>query len=134
MDSLLFPDDALEALRSAVWKLDAERAYDGMSDSFMWSDESWEEVISVCGEHKNWSFRFLLAYRGMVIRGEADGLESLQPLWNQVARECPQWPGLRPERNSPLLANDLRRASRRLCAQFARVEQELRKTSSDTVE
>lgn len=118
MDSLLLPDDAIAILRRAVWRPDAARFYEVMSGGFWWTDELVREASRVCVGRDNWSFRYLMGYRASVVRGEPD--ECLRPVWEQLRRECPAWPGLRPERSSPALAAELRRESRRQCVEFLR--------------
>ena len=48
----------------------------------------------------------------------------------QVAKSCPGWPGLRPERRSPTLAAELDRASRKACVEFRRLEREIEARTS----
>jgi hypothetical protein len=107
MEELLFPEEAIVILRAAVYLPDAKRSYDMMSGSFLGSDELLRESAPACRRHNSWAFRFLLGYRGSVIRGTPDN--KLLPLWEQVMRSCPNWPGLRPERNNPSLAAEMRR-------------------------
>jgi hypothetical protein len=64
-----------------------------------------------------------MACRRSVIRPAPDS--RFRPVWEQVAKACPGWPGLRPERNSPTLATALGRAGRRACVEFGRLEREL---------
>lgn len=124
MDSLLLPVDAIAVLRRAVWQPDAKRSYELMTGSFWWSDELVHELSRLCVGRDNWSFRYLMGYRASVIRGAPN--EALRPVWEQVARECPNWPGLRPERNSPGLAAELHREGRRQCVEFMRWERQVR--------
>jgi hypothetical protein len=129
MDSLLLPDDAIAVLRRAVWQPDAKRSYELMTGSFWWPDELVHEVSRLCVERDNWSFRYLMGYRASVIRGAPQ--EAYRPVWEQVARECPDWPGLRPERNSPALAVELHREGRRQCVEFSRLERRLRRKAEE---
>ena len=87
---------------------DAERSYTGLSDSFTWSDELLLDAMVRYGG--GYPFSELLGYRHSVIRGAPDS--RLRPVWEQVTNACPNWPGLRPERNSPTLAAELDRAGR----------------------
>ena len=65
----MFPEEAIESLREAVYDPDADRSYEMMSDSFMWSDERlWETMARNGGQ----ACRSLLGYRGSVIRGAPD--------------------------------------------------------------
>ena len=127
MDSLLLPDDAIVILRRAVWQPDAKRSHELMTGSFWWSDELVGEVARLCVGKDNWSFRYLMGYRASVIRGAPN--VAFRPVWEQVAQECPDWPGLRPERNSQALAVELHREGRRQCVEFMRWERQLRAKS-----
>jgi hypothetical protein len=119
MEELLFPEEAIVILRAAVYFADAKRSYDMMSGSFLWSDELLRESAPACRRHNSWAFRYLLGYRGSVIRGTPDN--KLLPVWEQVMRSCPNWPGFRPERNSTNLAAELRRIGKAECRRiFAR--------------
>ncbi len=129
MDVPLFPEEALDILRGAVYYAEAERSYEAMSDSFWWSDELLREASLPCHLHKNWAFRYLMGYRGSVIRGEPDA--TLQLIWEQVERACPDWPGLHPERFSPTLAKELHRAGRKFRVEFLRDEREFRRQGLD---
>ncbi len=129
-DVMMLPEVALDILRGAVYHPEAERSYEVMSGSFWWSDELVREASAACRRHDSWAFRFLMAYRGSVIRGVPDS--ALWPVWEQVTKACPDWPGLRPERNSPTLATELHRAGQRQCVEFLRLERELRRHAPDS--
>jgi hypothetical protein len=122
VSELLFPDEALHILRGARYRPDAERSYEVMSDSFWWSDELVREASYVCRRHDSWAFRCLMGYRVSVILGAPDA--HLRPVWDQVVRACPEWPGLCRERNSPILARELHRERRKRCVEFLRWERE----------
>ncbi|MDG3002481.1 hypothetical protein [Paludisphaera mucosa] len=122
MSMLLFPDAALDILRGASYRPEAERSYDILSGSYWWCDELVRETFAACRRHDSWAFRYLMGYRGSLIRGAPDA--ELMPVWEQVARACPHWPGLRPERNSPTLAGELHREGRKKCAEFLSWERE----------
>jgi hypothetical protein len=124
MTELLFPDEALEILCGAAYQHDAERSYEVMSGSFWWSDELVRDTVASCRRHDSWAFRYLMGYRGSLIRGAPES--GLLPVWDQVTRECPNWPGLRIERNSPSLAKELHRAEREQCVEFLRWERQSR--------
>ena len=120
MGTQLFGFGPLHFLSKAVYDPDAQRCYEILADSFFWSDELvWEGFAEFS---QDWPFRQLMAYRGTVIRGAPD--PDLQPVWEQVAKECPGWPGLRPERSSPALAAALQRARRRAYVELLRLERE----------
>jgi hypothetical protein len=118
VDPLLLPDDALDILRGAVWNPQAERFYEVMSGAFWWTDELVREASRACMAKGNWAFRYLMGYRASLIRGAPD--DRLRPAWDQVRRECPTWPGLRPERSGPGLAKEMDREGRRQCVAFRR--------------
>jgi hypothetical protein len=122
----MFTEEALEFLREAVYHPRAERTYEMMSDSFIWSDERiWETMARY-----DWQVvRTLLGYRGSVIRGAPD--IDQRRVWEQVSKSCPEWPGLRPERNSPTLAAELLRARRRACVQSLREMREMEREEQD---
>jgi hypothetical protein len=129
MSGLLFPDEALDILRGASYRPDAERSYEIMSGSFWWSDELVREASAACRRHDSWAFRYLMGYRGSLIRGAPDA--ELKPVWEQVARACPHWPGLRSERNSPTLASELHQEGRKQCVEFLRWGRESRGQTTD---
>jgi hypothetical protein len=129
VDSLLLPDDAIAVFRRAVWNPDARRFHEMMTGSFWWTDELVQEVAQLCSGRDNWSFRYLMGYRASVIRGKPDG--RFRPVWDQVARECPDWPGLRPERSSVSLGAELHREGRRQCIAFLRWECQMSSNKSD---
>jgi hypothetical protein len=111
MDESLFPEAALAVLREACWDPDATHSFEIMSGGFRWSDERLEDAASACMQAGSWAFRSLLGYRASLIRGVPR--EELRAAWDQLLRECPSWPGFRPERLSPALAAELDRESRR---------------------
>ncbi len=100
-DRTIFPEGALELLRQVRYDPAAECHYEGMSGGLVWSDEFPREVISACHAEHNFAFRYVLAYRASLIR-EAPR-EKFRPVWHQLLQECPHWPGLRYERQSPSL-------------------------------
>jgi hypothetical protein len=125
VDPLLLPDDAIIILRQAIWQPDARRFLEMMTGAFWWTDELVQEIAHLCVARGNWSFRYLMGYRASVIRGKPE--ERFRPVWDQVARECPDWPGLRPERNCVSLATELHREGRKKCIEFLRLEREIQK-------
>jgi len=125
MDSLLLPNNAIIILRRAFWQPDARRFYEMMTGSFWWTDELIQEVAQLCSGRNNWSFRYLMAYRASLIRGKPN--EGFCPVWDQIIRECPNWPGLRPERSSVSLATELHHEGRKQCVAFLRWERQLAK-------
>lgn len=119
-DHLLFPEAALAILRDVQYNPDAMMKYDGMSDSLYWSDEFPDEATSACMAVKSWAYRFVLAYRASLIMSRPR--EELQPVWEQLAQECPEWPGFRPERRSIDLKPELEARSARFSADLDQLE------------
>ena len=122
MNELLFPAEAVAILRQARWDANAQRSYDAMSGGFGWSDEGLNDVALLCVEVGNWAFRYLMGYRASLIRGAPR--EELRAVWDQLRRECPGWPGFRPERSSPDLAVELKCEDRRISREFLRADKE----------
>lgn len=60
---------------------------------------------------RNCVHRYLLAYRASVTLGEERA--EFRPVWEQVTRHAPNWPGLRPERQGEQSSRRLRAALRR---------------------
>jgi len=102
---MLFPDEAFALLQQARWDASATRQYEIMSGGFAWSDEWPSDVAYLCVERGSWAFRYVMGYRASLIRGAPR--EELRAPWDQLLRECPEWPGFRPERSSPALTKDL---------------------------
>jgi hypothetical protein len=87
-----------------------------MSGGLRWGDEFPPETISACMREDNWAFRFVWAYRASLIRGEPR--EELRAAWDQLARECPDWPGFLPERRAPELRERLEAENARFLAEM----------------
>src|SRR5262249_52343053 len=126
---MLFPEPALAILRQARRDANARRSYEIMSGGFAWSDERRGEVTFICMEHGSWAFRYVLGYRASLIRGAPR--EGLRASWDQLLRECPQWPGFDPERRSPTLAGELAREDQRTGRTLDRLDREIRKLSDE---
>ena len=92
---MLFPA-AIEILREARWSLDATRRYEILSGGFYWTDERIFEVADICMDSESWAFRYVLRYRASIIGGEPRA--ELRAPWDQLRKECQEWPGFRPER------------------------------------
>jgi hypothetical protein len=123
MEGMLFPEPALAILRQARWDANATYSFEIMSGGFAWSDECLGQVAFICMERGSWAFRFVLGYRASLSR-EAPR-EEFRASWEQLQRECPEWPGFRPERRAPSLAAELDREQRKLCAGFRRLERRI---------
>lgn len=107
----LFSADALAVLDRMAFDPGARGRFELASGGLTWSDEfpavgsaDWELVRS------RWSYRYLIAYRRAITLGE--DREAFRPVWEQVARHAPNWPGLRPERHGKRAAGRLRAALR----------------------
>lgn len=83
-------------LRKTKYDPDARCAYDMMAGAFMWSDEV-PDGFPLSPP----LFRCLSAYRASLILGVPR--KEFEWLWRKVERECPEWPGFRPERRDPAL-------------------------------
>ena len=123
---MLFPDAAIEILREARWIPDATRSYEIMSGGFHWSDEKLIDISRMCVDLDNWSFRFVIGYRASLIRGEPR--DELREPWDQLLNECPDWPGFREERCSSILAEELNRASKKVCDDLDELDREINAT------
>jgi len=106
-----FSRAALAALDQLRFDPAARGRFELMSGGLMWPDEfppsgsaEWELV------RPQWAYRYLIAYRRVVTLGE--DREEFRPVWEQVARHAPNWPGLRPERRDERAARRLRAALR----------------------
>lgn len=118
-DICMFPESALVILRRTRWNPESKCGYEGLSGGLVWSDEFPREAIEACVSVDNWAFRHVLGYRASLIRGEPR--EELRSAWDQLARECPDWPGFRPGRQ----ASELRERLDSEQARFAREMDEL---------
>lgn len=111
-----FTPELLDLLAEARYDPLAQRAYDGLTGSFRWTDEFPDAFIAEADRQGNWSFRDLLAYRASLMRGRPEA--HLKPTWYQVLRACPDWPGFRYERQSKQLAELLDTEQARFLAEL----------------
>src|SRR5260370_12743595 len=93
----LFSADALGVLDRMPFDPVARGSFELMSAGLIWPDE-----FPPCGSPEwdlvspNWVYRYLIAYRrALTLREER---AEFLPVWEQVVRQAPKWPGLRPER------------------------------------
>jgi hypothetical protein len=107
----LFSADALAVLDRMPFDPDARGSFELMSGGLIWPDEfpppgspEWELV------RPQWVYRYLVAYRRALTLGE--DREEFRPVWEQVVRQAPNWPGLRPERRGERAERRLRAALR----------------------
>ncbi len=106
------PDILSKALRHTSFDPRAKRDAELLSGGFMYSDEMparWYRDTDEGG----YAFRFLIGFRGSLIRQEP--MEHLRPIWDEVYRLCPHWPGFRSERCDPTLREELEHELRRNC-------------------
>jgi hypothetical protein len=95
-NSLLTPDFEKYArlLDDLAFRKSARQLYEVMSGSVMWDDEKASIPFSQLG----W-FRAALAYRSSVILGKPR--IEFEPVWRELQRVAPNWPGFRAERCTP---------------------------------
>jgi len=129
VDQMLFPEEALVILRQARWDANATHSYKVMSGGFAWSDERLSQAATACMAHGSWAFRFLMGYRASLISGRPR--EELRLPWDQLLRECPEWPGFRSERRDPSLAAELDRENRRVDVCVRRIERRMRQCAAE---
>lgn len=79
-----------------------------MSGGFFWSDELLRETSAA---PKDVAHRAIIGYRASLIDGQPR--EELRGGWDQLRRECPDWPGFRPERCDLALKDEQELANRR---------------------
>lgn len=120
----LFSMAALSVLDRMPFDPDASGNFEIMSGGLLWPDEfpaigsvEWELVCT------QWVYRYLLAYRRALTLGEKR--DEFQPIWDQVIRHAPNWPGLRPERRGERAAKRLRAALREQDKCFTELEASL---------
>jgi hypothetical protein len=120
-----FPEKALAILRKTKWNPQAKWFYEGMSGGLIWDDEFPEEALTACVSVGNWALRFVVGYRASLIRESPR--EELRASWDQLLRQCPQWPGFRPERRASELKPQLEAEEARFLAEFDALDAELSK-------
>jgi hypothetical protein len=121
----LFSADGLAALDRMPFDPAARGSFELMSGGLMWPDEfprpgstEWEAVSP------RWAYRYLLAYRASLTLGEERA--EFRPVWEQVLRHAPNWPGLRPERRGKRARRRLQAALRRQDKCLAELESKLK--------
>lgn len=110
--SPLFAPAALSILDRMPFDPVARSQFEVMSGALEWPDEfprfGSPEFAAVV---RNCVHRYLLAYRASLTLGEERS--EFRPVWEQVTRHAPNWPGLRPERRGEQARRRLRAALRR---------------------
>lgn len=111
------PDILAKALRQTIFDPKARREAELFSGGFMYSDEM--PAWSYRDTHEGgYAFRCLIGFRASLIRQEPR--EDLRPIWNEIYRLCPHWPGFRSERCDPTLRDELERELRHNCRSTVR--------------
>jgi hypothetical protein len=120
-----FSADALVILDRMPFDPMARGRFELMSGGLIWSDE-FPPPGSAEGElvRAQWVYRYLIASRRALTLAE-DRVAFL-PVWEQVVRGAPNWPGLRPERRGERAVRRLRAALRRQDKCLAEFEAHLR--------
>ena len=110
--------------RAALWLLDrvqidpaARGQFEYLSGGLIWPDEFPAFGGPV---FSGFAFRYLIAYRASITLGEERA--EFRPVWEQVSRAAPRWPGLRPDRCSGPAVRRLQAALRRQDRCFAELE------------
>ena len=85
----------------------ARGQFEYLSGGLVWPDEFPASGGPVC---RGSAFQRLIAYRSSVTLGGERA--AFRPVWEQVARHAPNWPGLRPERRGGPAVRRLRAARR----------------------
>jgi hypothetical protein len=117
----LFSAAGLTVLDCQPYDPDAKGSYELMSGGLMWPDEHPKigspgcELISLVRV-----YRFLIAYRASITLGEERA--EFRPVWEQVVRDAPNWPGLRQERRGEKAKKRLLAAKRRESVCFDEME------------
>jgi hypothetical protein len=112
----LFPEAALDILRQARFDEKAVRKYEKLSGGFWWSDERIYDVVGLCMEVDSHAYQYALAFRASLSNGTPR--DDLRDAWDQLLRECPNWPGFRLERRATSLASELQDEWNRVEAQL----------------
>ncbi len=104
------PETALAALQSAVWSPDAPINVEFCSGTPFWEDENYEVFAIRCmrGGCERWQEPFL--YRLFLITGrryELADYDRCLESWELVTTKCPDWPGLRDDRTTPAIKEQI---------------------------
>ena len=106
-----FSDSALAVLDGMPIDPCATYFYEHFSGGFIWSDEFPHLSSTEWGiVSHDYLYRVLIQFRRRITLGIADP-ETL-PLWQQVFRHAPNWPGLALERRTGRIVSRLRAAER----------------------
>jgi hypothetical protein len=119
----MFSGAALAVLDRLPFDPTARGKFEWLSGGLMWSDEfpllgtPERQAMSQPG-----AIGCLLASRAALTLGQESGF---LPVWEQVVRHAPNWPGLRPERRGEVALRRLRAALRRQDRCLAALEVQL---------
>src|SRR5262245_46857127 len=91
--------ELLSLLRQTQYDPSARRGYDLFAGGLRWADEFPDGLGEVVIRLQDWSHRKLIAHRSAVILGGDVG--RFIEIWQEIERDAPNWPGLRPERRAP---------------------------------
>ena len=95
----VFPDQAIELLRSCVYDPRSTPMYEMISGGVNWDDEQYLELAALCRHLGCRDCGALFAYRTSLLM--ARPLEEYRYAWDEVRERCPEWIGFRPERVTP---------------------------------
>ncbi|HJZ54122.1 MAG TPA: hypothetical protein VKE74_04160 [Gemmataceae bacterium] len=126
----LFTPAGLAVLNRRVYDPTAKASYELMSGGLIWADEFPEfgsEEFRVMAP--GFAYRKLVAYRADLTLGE-ERIE-FRPVWEQVVRFAPDWPGLRPERRGERARQRLMAAKRREARCLEELERQLEPRRGD---
>ncbi|HEY1190830.1 MAG TPA: hypothetical protein VGE74_24580 [Gemmata sp.] len=120
----LFSPVALAVLNEQQYDPTAKGSYELLSGGLIWSNKfppsgsaEWQLIVP------NYLHRYLIAARAAVTL--SDGATGFRPIWEQVLRGAPNWPGLQPERHGEAARKRLLAAKRREARCFAEIEQQM---------
>lgn len=111
-----------KALRHTRFDPNARRSAELFSGGFMYSDEMPARWY-LDSNDGGYAFRRLIGFRASLIRAEP--MEYLRPIWDEIQRLCPHWPGFRSERRDPALREELERELRHNCRSTVRALREV---------
>jgi hypothetical protein len=121
----MFCEHCAPLTRALAYDPFAEPFAELMSGSCWWPDEISLHWCIPC----IWDMRTVFHVRYRMTVGESVDPRALEE-WARLQQEFPEWPLFRPERHSPEIADKVRRmvrrANRRACIEFERMERELR--------
>lgn len=108
--------EIVAALSQQQYDPDAQRGYELFAGCFTWSDElpDYKQVDKILYLRLTWFMRYFNGYRASLILGQPD--ERYKNIWEDIKRDCPSWPALRPERTTTDLCAELEEETKRQVA------------------